>query len=95
LLLSCRVLGRTVETAFLSVIASQARMDGACAIVGEFLPTARNGPARGLYEDHGFQPLDELGQLWRLDLTGNSPAVPDYITIVTEMAMVVQPRESL
>src|ERR1035441_8310886 len=48
-LMSCRVIGRTLETAFLARLASGAREQGATLLEGWFLPTKKTGAARALY----------------------------------------------
>ena len=53
-LLSCRVIGRRLETALLSTIAADARAAGAAELVGEMIETPRNTPARTILADHGF-----------------------------------------
>jgi FkbH-like protein len=84
LLLSCRVMGRNVETALLSVLAEQARERGARSLRGWYLPTAKNAPARDCYERHGFRLVgtnDEGGELWEFDLITASLAAPDYLKL--------------
>jgi len=80
LLLSCRVIGRTVETAFLSKLAEEARTAGAVRLEGWFLPTKKNAPAKDFYAQHGFEPATETpeGTRWSLDLTKPAPC-PDWI----------------
>ncbi len=80
-LLSCRVIGRTVETAFLSFLAEWARASGASALEGEYLPTPKNGPAADFYSRHGFTPIqqDSRGSRWRMDLAPDSVQWPRYI----------------
>jgi FkbH-like protein len=56
-LLSCRVIGRGVETALLAQVGEQAKRDGMTRLVGEFVPTAKNGPCASFYPDHGFTPV--------------------------------------
>ena len=70
-LMSCRVIGRTVETALLAQVAAEARTGGASSLEGWFLPTKKNAPAKDFYARHGFELAAERedGQLWRLDLT--------------------------
>ncbi len=53
-LMSCRVLGRGVEQATLAVLAEQARALGALRLVGEYLPTAKNGMVSEHYRKLGF-----------------------------------------
>jgi FkbH-like protein len=53
-LLSCRVIGRTVESALLAHLCEQARARGCRAVEGWFLPTRKNAPARDFYASHGF-----------------------------------------
>jgi FkbH-like protein len=81
LLLSCRIMGRTIETAFLAFLADCARTRGAHYLVGEFLPTGKNMPVRDLYNQHAFVPLDADGRWWRYKLQTNSLRAPSYITL--------------
>jgi FkbH-like protein len=85
-LLSCRVIGRTVETALLSHIAAQARTRGAAWLEGWFLPTRKNAPAKGFYAQHGFGLAEERegGQLWRLDLASADLRCPEWIRLVSQ-----------
>lgn len=80
-LLSCRVIGRTVETAFLAGLAAQARAAGAARLCGWFLPSKKNAPARSFYGQHAFQLVRETadGAFWALDLSRALPACPQWI----------------
>lgn len=81
-LLSCRVIGRTVETAFLSFLADHAHSNGAKRLQGWFLPTKKNAPARDFYSAHGFQAAEQNGDgtLWTFDLSNSLPA-PEWIRL--------------
>lgn len=57
-LLSCRVLGRGVETAALRAVAMDLRRAGAQRLRGRFTATAKNAPARGFLAGHGFVGAD-------------------------------------
>ena len=83
-LMSCRVIGRTVETALLAYLAEDARSRGARWLQGWFLPTKKNAPAADFYRHHGFAPAQQDGPsvLWRLDLHHKCPAVPEWIRVV-------------
>jgi FkbH-like protein len=82
-LLSCRVIGRTVETALLAHIARSAAERGRKRLIGWFLPTKKNAPARDFYQQHGFQRQESngSGSLWMLDLADSSLQSPDWIKL--------------
>jgi FkbH-like protein len=81
LLLSCRVMGRTVETALLSFLAARVAELGGSSVFGEFVPTAKNGPSRDFYPSHGFERVDREGRVWRLDLAGGPPPAPAHVKV--------------
>ena len=54
LLLSCRVLKRTVEDTVLSFVCDHAGRSGAALVEGRFRPTRKNAIAAAFYESHGF-----------------------------------------
>jgi FkbH-like protein len=83
-LLSCRVIGRTIETAVLAFLAARAHSAGARELVGEFAPTKKNAPAQALYRSHGFEAVTEEGDVsrWRLALTDASiPRTPPWLNV--------------
>ena len=82
-LLSCRVIGRSVETALLSHLARMAAARGRQRLVGRFIPTKKNAPARDFYAQHGFELSDEPpeGSVWSLSLEQNTIAIPDWIRL--------------
>jgi FkbH-like protein len=53
-LASCRVIGRKVEDRLLDKAAELVRAQGHGKIVGEYIPTRKNGLAASFYETHGF-----------------------------------------
>jgi FkbH-like protein len=82
LLLSCRVMGRGVESALLGYIADQARRAGARTLRGRFIPTAKNEPARGCYVSHGFSLIDRCAdgsEVWELDLLRNTVPIAVWL----------------
>jgi FkbH-like protein len=74
-LMSCRVLGREVEREIMNVVARRAADMGLSFVVGEFIPTAKNGMVANHYRDLGFKPLDDNAGVstWRLALAGYQP----------------------
>ena len=77
-LMSCRVIGRTVETALLARIAADAAELGAREIQGRFIPTKKNAPAAAFYKDHGFEECGE--GLWKFELS-EELAIPEWIRV--------------
>ena len=53
-LLSCRVIGRTLEDEMFRVLVARARALGCTRLRGTYVPTAKNGQVAGLYERLGF-----------------------------------------
>jgi FkbH-like protein len=83
-LMSCRVLGRQVELATLAVLAQYASDFGAQRLIGEYIPTAKNGMVKEHYARLGFAPTrtDADGASRSiLDLAGFTPA-DTFIDIV-------------
>lgn len=82
-LLSCRVIGRTVETAVLSFLVERARVRGLWRLQGWFLPTKKNAPAKEFYPAQGFRLLSEhdSGTLWAIDLEDATIACPQWIRL--------------
>jgi FkbH-like protein len=80
-LMSCRVIGRTVETALLAHVAADARAHGATVLRGWFLATKKNAPAQEFYREHGFEiaKRTEEGVLWVLDLEKKEIRTPEWI----------------
>ncbi len=53
-LMSCRVIGRQIETAFLAALIERLRALGVTRIGGEYRPTQKNGLVKDFYAAHGF-----------------------------------------
>lgn len=80
-LMSCRVIGRSVEDAIVALTAEEARSRGARSLLGEFLPTKKNTPAQDVYGRLGFEKVAESasGTTWKLDLADAGLEAPDWI----------------
>ncbi len=86
LLLSCRVIGRGIETALLAHIAEGALMAGAKRLIGEFIATKKNAPCADFYPSHGFaQETSRVSApesvFYQLDLTASAPKSPAWLTL--------------
>ncbi|WP_395747327.1 HAD-IIIC family phosphatase [Prosthecobacter sp.] len=82
LLLSCRVLGRGVETALLAVVEREVARLGARQLRGEFIPTARNQPAADFFEKHGYHRAAQAGGAWERSLDAARP-LPECFVLHT------------
>jgi FkbH-like protein len=60
-LMSCRVMGRGVECAFMDHIARVLHERGIATLHASFIPTAKNKPTEGFLPDHGFVRSDSEG----------------------------------
>lgn len=83
-LLSCRVIGRTVETAMLAYLCDAALERGLQGLHGRIVPTAKNVPIRELFEKHGFDKRaeDAAGSTrWALALDARRVAWPPWFRV--------------
>ena len=79
LLMSCRVLGRGAETAFIGTIAKAVKLYGGNRLRGEYRATGKNALVKDLYQNHGFIP-DENNAQWLGSVDG-VPQPPDYVNV--------------
>ena len=77
-LLSCRIIGRTVENAFLSFLVNRAREKSVKRIIGEYIPTTKNILVKNFYEKNGFLQADD--GLWVFNTSLKIP-FPDWIEL--------------
>ena len=61
-LMSCRVIGRTVEVEMFDWLRRAALSKGATTIRGTYIPTPRNGLVAGLFERLGFERMESDGE---------------------------------
>ena len=78
-LLSCRVIGRQVETVLLHELARRVAARGGRELRGEFLPTAKNAVAKDFFPRHGFAARGENS--WTLVLAPDALALPEFISV--------------
>jgi FkbH-like protein len=58
-LMSCRVLGRTVEETLINYIFNRAAAGGVVSIEAAYVPTKKNAPFAKFYSSNGFEPVRE------------------------------------
>lgn len=67
-LMSCRVLKRGMENFTLNTMVERAKQAGYRYIVGEYLPTAKNGMVADHYRRLGFKPIEGEPARYLLDV---------------------------
>ena len=83
-LLSCRILGRNIEQAILAFIVREAKKEGAKYLIGEYILTNNNQPAKDFYKNMGLRKHNEQNkELWSFDLKKNLE-FPKYIKTLSK-----------
>ena len=84
-LMSCRVIGRTVETAMLAHLCDVAAQFGVRLIEAALIPTSKNLPVRPLLPDHNFEQVGERdgASIWHLDLRARRVQWPEWLRAPT------------
>jgi len=82
LLLSCRVLGRGVEDAFLVQALELAVKRGCLVAIGEYYPSRKNCQVREFYPKHGFVSIEKEengeGKVFQFRLEQKIPLAPKF-----------------
>lgn len=82
-LMSCRVLGRKVETAVLNIVAREARKSGLRSLIGQYRATGKNSLVEDHYSALGFEPVGSeektLPNTYILHLGNYAPVEPAII----------------
>jgi len=83
-LLSCRVIGRGVEDAFVQRILTDARKYKIKTIQAEYIATAKNSLVAGFWEKMGFKETgrDKDGSTWQFDMAVFKPKKIKYLKII-------------
>jgi FkbH-like protein len=82
-LMSCRVMGRTVETTLLAKLGAEAVRRSCARLRGTCIASSRNQPALDLYAQHGFalKSEEEGVTVWEYDL-GRGPMITNELISV-------------
>jgi FkbH-like protein len=80
-LMSCRVIGRTVEAEMLAELCRQAERLGCRTLSGTYVPSAKNGMAADVFSRFGFERIETDGSSvrWGYDLAVKGPIVNTFI----------------
>ncbi|HWB20585.1 MAG TPA: HAD-IIIC family phosphatase [Phycisphaerales bacterium] len=87
-LMSCRVIGRTVEAELLSHLTRAAQKMGCTKIRGVYIPTAKNGMVKDIYSQFGFERDTAASannsaneEIWLYDLSTKGPISNGFISL--------------
>ncbi len=83
LLMSCRVLGRGIEEAFIHFICEEVKKEGAQILIGRYLPTKKNGMAKDFYKRLRFDQIESSDQetVYQFPLQERSIRLPSYVRL--------------
>lgn len=79
-LLSCRIIGKKIESAFLFEIVNVLKKRGATKLVGYYYPTKKNILTKSFYKNHSFLQADNTKNIWNYDLNKSQSSI-DFIRI--------------
>lgn len=81
-LLSCRVLGRSIEDIFILYVLRKANQRGCKIVEGEYIRTRKNNQVEFFYINQGFKEItsgkDQNRRIFHYDLTQEIKAYPDF-----------------
>ena len=83
-LLSCRILGKGVELAFIKKILSMLKESGVALVKADYLPTAKNAQVKDFYDRCGFPCLMEKAdgsKQYALNLQDADLSIKEYYHI--------------
>ena len=83
-LLSCRILGKGIEKAFLKEILKLLKEEGSDIISASYIPTVKNSLVKDFYEHCGFQCVTEEAEgkkVYILDLRNADLNIEEYYHI--------------
>ena len=81
-IMSCRILKRGMEKFVLNQVVKQAHKIGVKQLIGEYLPTAKNGMVKEHYRELGFTKCEGENNLWLLNVESYSD-YPIFIAVKT------------
>lgn len=84
LLLSCRILGKNIESAFVKSILSQCCADGIDTIYASYLPTPKNSQVEKFYEKCGFELVETIvsgEKKYKIKVQRADLSIEDYYNI--------------
>lgn len=86
-LMSCRVIGRAIDTAFLACLLRTLAKRGIARVTGRYLPTQKNGLVRDFYRENGFSFMgdDDSASSWAFDLNAQLPPESQFVATMSKV----------
>jgi FkbH-like protein len=83
LLMSCRVIGREVERAFLGALIDELKRRGVIRVSGDYIATRKNAMVKDFYASCGWQPAGGDGDRtsWIFDIGAMEPPRSQFVTL--------------
>jgi predicted enzyme involved in methoxymalonyl-ACP biosynthesis len=84
--MSCRVIGREIERAFLAALVSLLADRGVKRVIGHFVATAKNGMVRDFFSANGFVLAegDDRRSSWVFDTREQKVAGSQFVSLELE-----------
>jgi FkbH-like protein len=81
LLLSCRILGKQIEEAFLNIVLNQLKQQNIQTIQAQYIPTAKNIQVKEFYDKQSFQRIagQENSVVYEMDLALRDFVIKPYL----------------
>lgn len=86
-LMSCRVIGRTLEQVVVGLIIKDLKEKGVPTLIGEFIPTAKNKLVENLFPDLGFSVLDQASDVVRYHSAVNDYQLSEKYSYITTVIL--------
>lgn len=83
LLMSCRVIGREVEHAFLGALIEELKRRGVKRVSGDYIATRKNAMVKDFYASCGWRPAggDEARSSWAFDIGDMEPPQSRFVAL--------------
>ena len=83
-LMSCRIIGRRVEDAFMGFVLRDLKKKGIKKVFGEYIPTKKNKLVSDVYEKLGFELIEtkeDGSKLYKIEVDENIKPMPEWVKV--------------
>jgi len=84
MLMSCRVLGKGIEEAFVKYVLTELKLKGMSVVVGKYIPSAKNAQVKDFWKKMGFvltETYEDGSCAYAIDLRHTELVIKDYYKI--------------